>query len=178
MVFSRITGQFIISYHCHSLALSLSLSLSLQLSLTHSLSPGLIYCGVTVILISLMGLWVASTAHKDIVFYYYFYCLPALTSLLLAAAGISLSGIADTNKNVIDKFDTLVLPNSGYGSKADDVQVTPSPARYLILLFSPYFLSLNLCVHRERERVRESIFYNLSHPLYFFYTLLSFTISC
>ena len=72
----------------------------------------------------MMGLWVASTAHKDIVFYYHMYLLPALTSLLLAAAGISFSRLAATNRDVWLKFDTLVLPTSGYGSKADDVEVT------------------------------------------------------
>jgi hypothetical protein len=50
---------------------------------------GLIYCGVTVLLTAVTGLWVAGTAHKDVVYYYYMVVLPLLTMLLLAASGMN-----------------------------------------------------------------------------------------
>ena len=70
------------------------------------------------------------------------YLLPALTSLLLAAAGISFSRLAATNQDVWMKFDTLVLPSSGYGSKADDVEVTAG-----LISISMYSLFLAVSVH-------------------------------
>ena len=82
----------------------------------------------------------------DIVFYYHMYLLPALTSLLLASAGISFSRLAATNQDVWMKFDTLVLPSSGYGSKADDVEVTAgliSISMYSLFLFSSVCALLN-----------------------------------
>ena len=84
---------------------------------------GLLYCGVSVLLTAVSGLWVASTAHKDIVYYYYIVLLPVLTLLLLAASGISLSKLADAGKDVSEQFDTLSLPGHGKGSTIDDVQV-------------------------------------------------------
>ena len=95
--------------------------------LTHHASQrstsGLLYCGVSVLLTAVSGLWVASTAHKDIVYYYYIALLPVLTMLLLAAAGISLRKLADAGKDVSEQFDTLSLPGFGKGSTIDDVQV-------------------------------------------------------
>ena len=78
---------------------------------------------MSVLLTAVSGLWVASTAHKDIVYYYYIALLPVLTMLLLAAAGISLRKIADAGKDVSEQFDTLSLPGFGKGSTIDDVQV-------------------------------------------------------
>lgn len=87
-------------------------------------SSGLVYCGVTIILTAVTGLWVASTAHKDVVFYYYMCLLPMLTMLLLAASGVSLSAIAGASKDVNDVFGVLNLPSSGKGSTALDVLVS------------------------------------------------------
>lgn len=84
---------------------------------------GLLYCGVSVILTAVSGLWVASTAHKDVVYYYYIVLLPVLTMLLLAASGISLRKLADAGKDVSEQFYTLSLPRYGKGSTIDDVQV-------------------------------------------------------
>ena len=83
----------------------------------------MIYCGVTVLLTAVTGLWVAATSHKDIVYYYYIYLVPLLTILLLAAAGISLSKIAEAGKDINDQFTDLLLPSQGKGSTPDDVEV-------------------------------------------------------
>jgi hypothetical protein len=99
---------------------------------------GLVYCGVTIVLTAVTGLWVASTAHKDVVFYYYMILLPMLTVLLLAASGVSLSGIAGADKDVNDIFDLLLLPSSGKGSTALDVLVSDTPYNTLPYPTLPY----------------------------------------
>ena len=46
---------------------------------------GGIYGGITVLLTASAGMWVASTAHKGVVFYYHACVLPFLTAVLVAA---------------------------------------------------------------------------------------------
>ena len=63
---------------------------------------GGVYGGITVLLTASAGMWVSSTAHKDIVWCYYARVLPFLTAVLVAASGIALGGIPEA-LNAVDK---------------------------------------------------------------------------
>jgi hypothetical protein len=88
------------------------------------------------VLTAVTGLWVASTAHKDVVFYYYMILLPMLTILLLSASGVSLSAIAGADEDVNNIYDLLLLPSSGKGSTALDVLVGHTHLNFLSAIFA------------------------------------------
>jgi hypothetical protein len=79
---------------------------------------GLIYGGVSVLITSSIGVWVANTVHRSVLRLYQNFVLPFIVALLLCVALVSFSSLSNTEQDVHDAYPDLDTTNSEEKVKA------------------------------------------------------------
>ena len=104
----------------------------------------IIYGGVTVLLSSIMGLWVAKTSHKNVVWAYYKIVVPIVIMVMILAACISFGAI-DGSDSKTDSF--IKVHNEGIHSERTRLTLlvqTQLLVTGVIYLFACFFQFISL----------------------------------
>lgn len=79
----------------------------MNINFTYTMFPifGMVYGGVTQVIVSIFGLWAVNTIHKDVVKVFYLYLVPIVSLVLLGISAICFDAIAGSNEKVADFYD-------------------------------------------------------------------------